>query len=77
MPQTLRKLSRGTVAALFLVALGGLAVAAPLATVASPQVAYPVARLLPVKVTEAARGATIAALEMDGYEMLPAVTIEQ
>ena len=77
MPQTIRTLSRGTLAALFLVALGGLAVAAPLASVATPQRAYPVSELLPVKVTEAARGATLAALAMDGYEMLPAVSIEQ
>lgn len=73
----IHNLSRGTFAAFGLVALAGLAVAGPLASIASPPFAYPVARLLPVKVTEAARGATIAALEMDGYEMMPAITIDQ
>jgi hypothetical protein len=76
-PMPWRTLSRGTIAAACVLALAGLAVSGPLAAVVSPRMVYPIARMLPLKVTEAARGATIAALEMDGYVMTPTVSLAE
>lgn len=72
-----RTLSRGILAAVAVLAVGIFAVSGPLGAIASPPMVYPVARLFSLKVTEAARGANLAALEMNGYEVLPPVVIER